>query len=162
MEKAFEPVTKSIEHVSQEVTKTMTEISIKMEQALEILNNKLPEAMNDRGQLATNLMSPLSKITNPENSSHFKLVKYCSSIRVNDLLIKNTIPITLHDKLFTFRHTVKVFELKGDLSKVITNKNYNVGLAKLADEKLLYDFAKEMHFYVRCQGKKSTLDRELL
>ena len=162
VEKAFERVTKSIEHVSQEVTKTMTEISIKKEQALEILNNKLPEAMNDRGLLATYLMSPLSKITNPENATHFKLVKYCSSARVNDLLIKNTIPITLHDKLLTFRDTIKVFELKGGLSKVITNKNYNVGLAELADKKLMYDFAKEMDFYVRCQGKKSTRDRALI
>ena len=48
-------------------------------------------------------MSPLSKITNPENTSQFKLVKDSSSNRLNDLLIHNTIPITLHDNLLTFR-----------------------------------------------------------
>ena len=59
------------------------------------LNNKLVEIMNDRGILATYLMTPLSKITNPENTSQFKLVKDHNSKRVNDSLIKNTIPITL-------------------------------------------------------------------
>ena len=95
MKKVFEPVTKTIENTSQDITKTITENSIKNNQALENLNNKLLEIMNDRGILASYLMSPLSKITNPENSTQFKLVKYSSSNRVNDLLIHNTIPITL-------------------------------------------------------------------
>ena len=41
MEKVFEPVTKSIKDVSEEITKTMTENYIKNNQALENLNNKL-------------------------------------------------------------------------------------------------------------------------
>ena len=41
--------------------------------------------MNDRGKLATYLMSPLSKIINPENTTQFKLVKDSTSNRVNDL-----------------------------------------------------------------------------
>jgi len=79
--------------------------------------------MKDRGIIANYLLSPLSKISNPENTIRFKLVKYSNSNRVNDLLIKNTIPITLHDNLLTFRDTGKVFELKGALLKMITNKN---------------------------------------
>ena len=47
MKKVFELVTKSIKDVSEEVTKTMTENSIKINQALENLNNKLLEFMND-------------------------------------------------------------------------------------------------------------------
>ena len=50
--------------------------------------------MNDRGILASYLISPLSKITNPENTSQFKLIKDHISNRVNDLLMKNKIPIT--------------------------------------------------------------------
>ena len=73
--------------------------------------------MNDRGKIATYLLSPLAKIINPENSTQFKLVKGHNSNSVNDLLIKNTIPITLHDNLLTFRDSGKVFELKGDLLK---------------------------------------------
>ena len=79
--------------------------------------------MNDRGILATYLMSPLSKITNPENTTQFKLIKDSTSNRVNDLKINNSIPITLYNNLLTFRDTNKQFELKGDLLKMITNKN---------------------------------------
>ena len=118
--------------------------------------------MNDRGILATYLMSPLSKITNPENTSQFKLVKDHNSNRVNDLLMKNKIPITLYNNILTFRDTGKEFELKGNLLKMITNKNYNVDHASLSDKKLMYDFAKEMHFDTKALGNKSTRDRTLI
>ena len=99
--------------------------------------------MNDKDILATYLMSPLSKIFSPENTTQFKLVKDHNSNRVNDLLIKNTIPITLHENLLTFQDTAKVFELKGDLLKMITNKNYNIDHASLSDKKLMDDFQRK-------------------
>ena len=112
MKKVFEPVTKSLENTSQNLTKARTESSIKNNKALEKLNNKLLEIMNDRGVLASYLMSPLSKITNPEITSQFKLVKDFSSNRVNDLLTQNTIPINLHDNLLTFVIQVKYSNYK--------------------------------------------------
>ena len=162
MKKVFEPVTKSLESTSQDITKTITETSIKNNQAKENLNNKILEIMNDRGILTTYLISPLSKITHSENTSQFKLVKYSSSNRVNDLKIQNSIPITLCGIMLTFRDTNKQFELKGDLLEMITNSKYNVDLASLADKKLMYDFAKEMHFDTKAQGNKSTRDRTLI
>ena len=118
--------------------------------------------MNDRGISATYLMSPLSKITNPENPSQFYLVKGHNSNRVNDLLLKNTIPITLYNILLTFCDTGKEFDLKEDLLKMIINNKYNVDHANLVDKKLLYDFAKELHFDLRAVGKKSNRDRTLI
>ena len=115
--------------------------------------------MNDRGILASNLMTPLSKITNPENTTQLKLVKDSTSNRVKDFKINNSIPITLHNNLLTFRDTGKEFELKGDMLKMITIKNYNVNHASLADKKLMYDFAKEMHFDEKRVGNKSCRDR---
>ena len=162
MEKVFEPVTKSLENTSENLTKAITESSKENNLALENLNNKLLEIMNDRGILASYLMSPLSKITNPENSTQFKLVKDPNSNRVKDLLLKNKIPITLYNNMITFRDTGKEFELKGDLLKMITNKNYNVDHASFSDKKLMYDFAKEMHFDLKAQGNKSTRDRTLI
>ena len=162
MKKVFEPVTKSLENTSENLAKAITESSTKNNQAIENLNNKLLEILNDRGILASYLMSPLSKITNPENSSQFKLVKYSSSNRVNDLKIHNSIPITLYGNMLTFRDTNKQFELKGDLLEMITNSKYNVDLASLADEKLMHNFAKEMHFDTKAQGNKSTRDRTLI
>ena len=64
--------------------------------------------------------------------------------------------------MLTIRDTSKVFELKGDLLKMITKNNYNVDLASLPDKKLMYDFAKEMHFDERRQGRKFTRDRTLI
>ena len=107
MKKVFEPVTKSLEKTSQDITKTITESSMKNNQAIENLDNKLLEIMNDRGIIASSLLSPLAKIFNPENTTQFKLVKDSSSNRVNDLKINNSIPITLHNNLLTFRDTKK-------------------------------------------------------
>ena len=154
MKKVFEPITKSLENTSQDITKAIMETSIK--------NNKPLEIMNDRGIITSYLLSPLAKITNPENSTQFKLVKDSSSNRVNDLLIHNSIPITLHDNLLTFRDSNKQFELKGDLLKKITNKNYEVNLPSLQDKKIMYDFAKEMNFDTKALGNKSTRDRTLI
>ena len=162
MKKVFEPVTKSLENTSENLTKAITESSKENNLVLEKLNNKLLEIMNDRGILATYLMSPLSKVTNPENTTQFKLVKDANSNRVNDLNINNSIPITLYNNMITFRDTGKEFELQGDLLKMITNKNYNVDLASLSDKKLMYDFAKQMHFDVKKIGNKSTRDRTLI
>ena len=41
MKKVFEPVTKSLENTSQDIKKTITETSLKNNQAIENLNNKL-------------------------------------------------------------------------------------------------------------------------
>ena len=162
MKKVFEPITKSLENTSQDITKAVTETSIKNNQAIENLNNKFLQIMNDRGIITSYLLSPLAKITNPENSTQFKLVKDSSSNRVNDLLIHHSIPITLHDNLLTFRDSNKQFELKGVLLKMITNKNYNVDLASLQDKKIMYDFAKEINFDTKALGNKSTRDRTLI
>ena len=122
MKKVFEPVTKSLENTSQDITKTITETSIKNNQAIENLNNKFSEILNDRGILASYLMSPLSKITNQENTTQFTLVKDSNLKRVNDLKINNTIPITLYNNMLTFRDTGEEFELKGEFLKMITYK----------------------------------------
>ena len=67
------------------------------------------------------LSSHSSKITNPEHISHNKQVKDPDSNSVNDLLMKNTIPVTLYDDLFTFPDTDKNSN-SGDLLKMITKK----------------------------------------
>ena len=162
MKKVFEPITKSLENTSQDITKTITKTSVKNNQAIENLDNKLLEIMNDRGIIASYLLSPLAKIFNPENTTQFKLIIDSTSDRVNDLKINNSIPITLYNNILTFRDTGKEFVLKGDLLKMITNKNYNVNHASLSDKKLMYEFAKEMYFDERRVGIKSIRDRTLI
>ena len=159
--KLFEPVTKSINGVSEELTKSTMDNSIKNNEAIESLNVKLFKIMNGRGIIASYLLSLQSKITNRGNTSQFKIVKDFNSSRVNDLLIHNTIPVTLYDNLLTFRDTGKEFEFK-DLLKMINNKNYNVDLDSLSDKKSLFDFAKEMSVDVKAQCNKCTWDRTLV
>ena len=45
---------------------------------------------------------------------------------------------------------------------MITHNNFNVDLASLQDKKLMYDFAKEMHFDQKALGNKSIRDRKLM
>ena len=73
--------------------------------------------------------------------------------------IQNSIPITLYGIILTFRETNKQFELTGDLLEMITNKDYNVDHASLADKKLMYDFAKQMIFDLKAVGKNCTRDK---
>ena len=64
MRKVFEPVTKSNKDGSEDVTKTMTENPTENSKALANLNDNLLEIMDDRGVLASFLISPSSKINN--------------------------------------------------------------------------------------------------
>ena len=66
MKKVFEPLTDTIKDTSRDITKTITKTLIENNKALEYLNNKLFEKMNDRGIKATHLVSPLTKIANAE------------------------------------------------------------------------------------------------
>ena len=108
------------------------------------------------------MLSPLAKIFKPENTTQFKIIKDSTSDNVNDLKINKSIPITLYNNILTFRDTGKEFELKGNLLKMLTNKNYNVDHASLSDKKLMYYFAKEMYFDTKALGNKSTRDRSLI
>ena len=64
--------------------------------------------MNDRGLLVTFWMSSLSKITSLEKTSQFKLVEDSNSTGVIELLMHDTIPITLYYILLSFRDTMKI------------------------------------------------------
>ena len=162
MSKTFETVTDKIKNTSEDLTKTMMLTSKENNKALENLNDKLLQKMTDRGKIASFLLAPLSKITNLENTIQLKLEKDSNSNRVIDLLLHNTIPITLYENLPTIRDTGKVFEIKRDLLKMTTNKNYFVDLASLSVEKLMYDFAMEMYLDMKATGNKTTRNRSFI
>ena len=119
MKLVFEPVTKTTKNTSEDLTKTLMLTSKENNKALENLNNKLLEKLNDI--LTSPLLPLLSKITNLENTSGFKLLQDPQSISVNDLLMNKTIPVTLYYNLLTFRDTDKKFELHGDVLEMMTN-----------------------------------------
>ena len=136
--------------------------SIESNKTLLYLKDQLLEIMNDRGIMAKHSMSPLSKITNLENTSRYKLVKDSNPNRVNDLLKNNTLPVTLCNNLLTYRDTNKQTELKRNFLKMIINTRYNVDFAYLPNRNLMYVFAKVMHFDKRGPGNKRISDRSLI
>ena len=107
IEKVFEPATDTIKKTSEELTETTRLTSKKNNQAVEDLNDKLLEIMNDTGIGASFLFSLLSKIKNVEHTSRFKQVKDPSSNRVNDLLKNKTTPVTLYNNFSRFRNIDK-------------------------------------------------------
>ena len=142
MRKVFEPVTDTTKKYLWKVNKNFKGNFIKNKKTLENSSDKLLKILNVRGIIASHLPSLLSKITNPEHTSQFKLVKDPNSKRVNDILISTTLPVTLFKNLLTFRPRDKEFELQADLLKMMTNKNYNGDLANLSDKKM-YEFARK-------------------
>ena len=53
LKEVFEPLTDTLKNTSGNITKSITEKSSKNNQAIENLNNKIQEIMNDRGIIAT-------------------------------------------------------------------------------------------------------------
>ena len=117
--------------------------------------------MNDSGIIASYLLSPLSKITNPQKTRHFKLVKDPNSNRVKVLFLRTTIPVTLYNRLLTFRDTGKKFELERHLLKMITNKNYIVDFSKSLKKNKVC-FSKKCILIKKATGIKRTRDRSLI
>ena len=56
----------------------------------------------------------------------------------------------------------KKFELEGDILRMFTDKNYNVDLANLLDEKLMFELAKAKFFVEIARGNESFRDKTLI
>ena len=87
MEEVFEPLSNTLKKTSENITKTITETSIKSNKAISDLNEKVFELMNDKGMIAPFLASSLVSLFKPENKSHFRLGKDLNSTKINDFLI---------------------------------------------------------------------------
>ena len=107
MKKVFEPVTKSLESTSENITKTLTEKSINNNKAIENLNEKILELINNNGSIAPYLASSLVNLFKPENKSQFRLKKDLNSTKMNDFLINDGIPVTLVSNMLIFRDSNK-------------------------------------------------------
>ena len=121
MKKVFEPMTDTIKNTSEKITKTLIESSINNNKAIENLNEKILELMNDEGMIAPYLASSLVNLFKPENKSQFRLKKDLNSTKMNDFLINEGIPVTIFSNMLLFRDSNKSFKLDGDLLETITN-----------------------------------------
>ena len=156
MEEVFEPLTDTLKKTSENITKTITETSVNNNKAIENLNEKILELMNDKGMIAPYLASSLVEVFKKDNKSQFRFRKYPNSTKMNDFLIHGTVPVTIFSNMIVFRDSNKSFRLEGDLLKVITNYKFNVDHSSPQDKRLIYEFAKAMNYDVKSTGRPST------
>ena len=156
MIKVFEQLTDTLKKTSENITKTITENSINNNKAIENLNEKILELMDDKGLIAPYLTTSLVEVFKKDNKSQFRLRKDPNSTKMNDFLIHGTIPVTIFSNMITFRDSNKTFRVEGDLLKVITNYKFNADHSSRQDKKLIYEFAKEMNYDTKSTGRPST------
>ena len=87
MNKLFKAMTDAIKNTSENITKTLTENSINNNKAIENLNEKILEMMNDKGMIAPYLTTSLVEVFKKDNKSQFRLRKDPNSTKMNDFLI---------------------------------------------------------------------------
>ena len=155
MEKLFEAFTDTPKQTSENISKTITESSINNNKAIENLNEKVLELMNDKALIAPYLASPLVEVFKFDNKSQFRLRKDPDSTKVNDYLIHGEKPVTLFSNMITFRDSNKTFKLEGDLLNVITNHKFNVDHSNQQVRKIFYEFAKQMNYDAKSTGRPS-------
>ena len=155
MEEIFKPLTNTLKKTSENITKTIRENSIINNKAIENLNEKLLELMNDEGMIAPYLTTSLVNLFKPENNTHFRLRKDLYSTKMNNFLIHGNIPVSLNSNMINFRDSNKTIKLDGDLLKVVTNYNLNSDHSSPQDRKLIYEFAKEMNYDTKSTGRPS-------
>ena len=109
MEEVFEPLTDTLKKTSDNITKTITENSIINNKAIENLNEKSLELMNDKGMIAPYLTTSLVEVFKKDNKSQFRLRKDPNSTKMNEFLIHGNIPVTIFSNMITFRDSNKTF-----------------------------------------------------
>ena len=153
--KIFKPMTDELKNTSEKITRNLTENSINNNKAIENLNEKNLELMDEKGMIASYLISSLVEVFKKDNKSQFRLRKDPDSTKLNDFLIHGKIPLTIFSNMINFRDTDKTFRLEGDLLKVITNHKFNVDHSNQQDRKIIYKFAKEMNYDTKSTGRPS-------
>ena len=155
-------MTDELKNTSEKITRTLTENSINNNKAIENLNEKIVELMDEKGMIASYLTSSLIEVFKKDNKSQFRLRKDPDSTKLNDFLIHGKIPVTIFSNMKTFRDTDKTFRLEGDLLKVITNHKFNVDHSNPQDRKIIYQFAKEMNYDIKSTGRPSTRHNSMI
>ena len=141
--KLIKSMTDAIKDTSDNLTKTITESSINNNKAIEKLNERILELMNDKGLIAPYSTSSLVNLFKPESKSQFRIKKDLNSTKMNDLLINEGIPVTLFSNMITFRDSNKSFKLDGDLLETLTNYVFNGSHSNPKDQKLIYEFGEK-------------------
>ena len=75
MEEVIEPLTDTLKKTSENITKTITENSINNNKAIENLNEKILELMNDKGLIAPYVTTSLVEVFKKDNKMSISIKK---------------------------------------------------------------------------------------
>ena len=114
--------------------------------------------MSYESLIAPYLASSLFNLFKPENKSQFKMIEDQISIRMNNFLMKTSIPVTQYSNMLTFRDTNKSFKLDGDLLETMTIYKVNVNHYNPQERQIIYEFGKEMKSHINRKGWKNLRD----
>ena len=103
------------------------------------------------------MIRPIAKFLLPTNQSQFRLRDDLDSAKWNDFVM-NGEKVTIYDDKLVFKTSGKIFTLRGDVLKMITD--YKFITTDSRDAKLIIDFMEEMHFDIHPRGK-SLVDKNL-
>ena len=117
--------------MSENKTKTLAENFINNNKAIENLNEKVLESMNDKGLIDSSLI----EVIKSGNKGQFRLSEDLNSTKPNDFLINEKVPVTIFSNMLTFRDTNKTFKLDADLFKVITDYKFILDHSNQQDRK---------------------------
>ena len=118
--------------------------------------------MDDKGLIAPYLASSLVNPFKVENQSQFSFKNDLVSTKMNNFLMKDDIPVTLFSNMISFRDSNKFFKLDEDQLETMTNYDFNVSHSNPKDQKLIYEFGKEMNFNNKQKGRKSDRDKSMI
>ena len=76
-----------------------------------------------------------------------------------DFLISGGIPVSIYDKILTFRDSKRSFQKDGDFLETMTNYVFNVSHSNPQDRKLIYEFGEGMNFNIKQKRRKIDRDK---
>ena len=77
-------------------------------------------------------------------------------------MINEGIPVTLFSITLLFRDSNKSFKLDGDLLETMTNYDLIVSHSDAKDQKLIYEFGKQLNFNIKQKGRKIDRDKSMI
>ena len=81
---------------------------------------------------------------------------------MNDFLIISSISVTLKRSMLTLPDSNKSYKLDKAFWKTMTNYDFNVDRSNPWDQKIIFEFAKELNFNIKQKGRKSPRDESVI
>ena len=121
---------------------------MKMDESKDYIKNL--ELRNKNGVIHLNLIRLFAKVCVPENKSPFRLHDDPGSDNWNDYIM-NGEKVAIYDDNLVFKNNGKIFTLRGDVLKTITE--YKVNKTDSPDAKLIIDTMDELHLDIHSRGR---------